>query len=582
MNASVAAKVKGETLPPSQTPLKAGEAVEAVWQVTVPLGAKTLEWEVVATEQGAAGPMLGDRLRVSQRVTEAVAVTTLHATLTQLEGSLAVLVAPPADGIAGRGGIRIGLRPRLGDELGAVREYMQRYAYTCLEQKISKAVALRDPQLWARAMAELPSYLDRDGLAKYFAQERLGSDTLTAYILSIADEAGWALPEGAKQRMTNGLHAFIEGRVLRDSALPTADLSIRKVAALEALSRTQAVDPSLLSTVSIEPNLWPTSAVIDWHGAVRRSQWPDRDQRLAEAEQILRSRLNFQGTTMGFSTERNDYLWWLMISGDVNANRALLAFLDDERWREDVPRMVRGTINRQQRGRWSTTVANAWGVVAMEKFSARFEKEPVSGTTEARLVGEMGVVDWMRNAQGGTLDLGWPLIEGGLTIRHDGSGKPWTTVQSRAAVPLASPLSTGYRITRFVSPASVRNEGSLSRGDTIRVRLEIEAQSDMSWVVVEDPIPAGATVLGRGLGGDSQILASGEDRRGFVWPAFEERTFEAFRAYYRFVPKGTWAVEYTLRLNSAGRFELPPTRVEAMYAPEMFGMIPNEAVTVNP
>jgi uncharacterized protein YfaS (alpha-2-macroglobulin family) len=34
-------------------------------------------------------------------------------------------------------------------------------------------------------------------------------------------------------------------------------------------------------------------------------------------------------------------------------------------------------------------------------------------------------------------------------------------------------------------------------------------------------------------------------------------------------------VEYTLRLNQAGKFQLPPTRVEALYAPEMFGEIPN-------
>jgi uncharacterized protein YfaS (alpha-2-macroglobulin family) len=63
---------------------------------------------------------------------------------------------------------------------------------------------------------------------------------------------------------------------------------------------------------------------------------------------------------------------------------------------------------------------------------------------------------------------------------------------------------------------------------------------------------------------------------------FEERSFDAFRAYYRFVPKGTWVVEYSVRLNNAGRFELPPTRVEAMYAPEMFGELPNGAVTVSP
>ena len=63
-------------------------------------------------------------------------------------------------------------------------------------------------------------------------------------------------------------------------------------------------------------------------------------------------------------------------------------------------------------------------------------------------------------------------------------------------------------------------------------------------------------------------------------PAFEERTFEAFRAYYEYVPKGAWMVEYTVRLNNEGEFDLPATRVEAMYAPEMFGEIPNRKLIV--
>jgi hypothetical protein len=46
------------------------------------------------------------------------------------------------------------------------------------------------------------------------------------------------------------------------------------------------------------------------------------------------------------------------------------------------------------------------------------------------------------------------------------------------------------------------------------------------------------------------------------------------------VPKGKWIVEYTVRLNNAGEFQLPETRVEAMYAPEMFGEIPNGKVVV--
>ena len=36
-----------------------------------------------------------------------------------------------------------------------------------------------------------------------------------------------------------------------------------------------------------------------------------------------------------------------------------------------------------------------------------------------------------------------------------------------------------------------------------------------------------------------------------------------------------------MRLNNPGTFALPPTRVEAMYAPEMFGEIPNVRMVVN-
>ena len=110
--------------------------------------------------------------------------------------------------------------------------------------------------------------------------------------------------------------------------------------------------------------------------------------------------------------------------------------------------------------------------------------------------------------------------------------------------------------------------------------LDITAASDMTWVAVTDPVPTGATILGSGLGRDSAIATLGEKLGRTTLPIFEERSFEAFRAYYEHLPKGTVKVEYTLRLNNAGSFQLPPSRVEALYAPEMFGEAPNARVTV--
>ena len=39
-------------------------------------------------------------------------------------------------------------------------------------------------------------------------------------------------------------------------------------------------------------------------------------------------------------------------------------------------------------------------------------------------------------------------------------------------------------------------------------------------------------------------------------------------------------MEYTIRLNNVGEFSLPPSRAEAMYAPEMFGETPNGKMKV--
>jgi len=443
------------------------------------------------------------------------------------------------------------------------------------------AVSLRDESAWKRLMEQLPSHMDSDGLVKYFPTMTLGSPVLTSYITAIAHEAGWEIPEGLREKMETGLRRFVEGSITRGSPLPTADLSIRKLTAMEALSRADRMEPRLLGSIAIEPNLWPTSALIDWLNILQREEKiPNRGPRLKEAEQILRSRLNFQGTTMTFSTERADTLWWLMVSNDVNAVRAVLTLLPMKSWKDDMARVVQGALGRQKRGRWDLTLANAWGVLAMEKFSKAFEGEPVSGISTGRLSGQSKSMDWGESSKGGALLFTWPEKRETLTASHAGAGKPWMTVQSLAAIPLKEPFSSGYRIEKKVIPLEKKNADRWSRGDLARVRLDLEAQSDQTWVVVSDPIPSGATILGTGLGRDSQLLTQGEERKGYVWPAYEERSFEAFRAYYEYVPKGKWSVEYTVRLNQPGAFQLPTTRVEALYFPEMMGEIPNEPMEV--
>jgi hypothetical protein len=64
--------------------------------------------------------------------------------------------------------------------------------------------------------------------------------------------------------------------------------------------------------------------------------------------------------------------------------------------------------------------------------------------------------------------------------------------------------------------------------------------------------------------------------------AYVERTHSAYRAYYAFVPKGRFKVEYTVRLNNAGRFDLPATRGRGDVRAGGAGEVPNAALVVNP
>ncbi|MBK6854445.1 MAG: alpha-2-macroglobulin [Burkholderiales bacterium] len=637
----------GAALPTRQIRIEAQSAAELSWEVEVPYNLRQLDWTVAAQTSGAR-----DRMKITQAVREAIPVTVQQATLMQLDKPVAIPIAPPAGAVAGnggklRGGIEATLRPRLGDGLAGVDEFFLRYPWSCLEQRASVAIGLRDTSAWRSVAEQLPLYLDEDGLANYFPPaagwRSTGSDSLTAYLLAASDEArqlghDFKLPGDTRERMERGLIDFVEGRLKREFWVPAflknGDLEVRKLAALEALSRSGKVQAKMLDSVQILPNQWPTGAVIDWLMILDRvKELPERDKRIAEAEQILRARLNMQGTRLGFSTERDDSWWWLMVNGDVNSTRMIQAVLARPAWKDDVPRLVTGTLQRQQAGHWSTTTANAWGSLAMEAFSKRFEREMVSGSTRAAFEpgGEAQTLAWSKAAGGGTLALGWPVgfgvtaggtagggaagapasgsagtptggpagagpragpgaasaatgkaVDAAVRLSHDGSGRPWLTLTSKAAVPVTKPFSSGYRIVKTVTPVEQKVAGSYSRGDVLRVSLEIDAQADMSWVVVNDPIPAGATLLGNGLGRDEAIARSGEKQDGRAWLAYEERSFEAFRAYYRYLPKGGLKIEYTVRLNNPGSFGLPATHVEAMYAPEMFGEAPNALLVVKP
>ena len=199
MKVAVAPRATLLELAPQNVDIPAGEAREVAWTVTAPaqLALHALRGHAVG-DRGQRQPQW--RARCAQgapaphprRAADGAAG---HAGADRRPVQPARGAARRRSGTNGtvRGGLKLALQPKLAEGLPGVRDWFARYPFACLEQKTSKSIGLRDGKLWQGVVAQIPTYLDADGLASYFPPREgdgaRGSDILTAYLLAATHEA---------------------------------------------------------------------------------------------------------------------------------------------------------------------------------------------------------------------------------------------------------------------------------------------------------------------------------------------------------------------------------------------------------
>ncbi|MEO8373643.1 MAG: MG2 domain-containing protein [Sphingomonas bacterium] len=558
---------------PLTVTIPAGGAVPIAWNLTAPGNVANLRWHVSAKAEGGKAI---DQLTVNQDVIPAVPVEVWAATLTRVGTDTAIAITPPMGALPGRGSVDIQLDDTLAPPLQGVRDYMTAYPYDCFEQRLSKAVALGDAGAWTRLANDIPTYQASDGLLRYWPSDSMdGSEALTAYVLSLTADAGLPIPEGPRTRMIEAMKAVLDGRLRHESY---GDARYQRLAAMSALARAGAGTPAMLGQIGIIPKDMPTASLADYLVALDHIPGIANANALkADAQAVLRTRLAYEGTRLDL-TDQNSAAWWLMSSGDEAAIKAVIATLGRPGWQDDAPKMMVGVSLRQSRGHWDTTTANAWGTIAARKFSALYPAEAIGGTTSLALGSQTISRSWPLAVNLRQASFPLPRAATPLRLSQSGGAGPWANVSVSAAVPLTRSLFAGYKMTKQVDVVQARTKGVLTRGDVLKVTITVEASAERNWVVVNDPIPAGATIIGD-LGGQSSMLGAVTGGDG-VEPSYVERGNEAWRGYFAWVPAGKFSVVYTMRLNGAGRFNLPPSRVEAMYSPAIRAQVPNAPVVV--
>jgi len=577
---------------PLTVTIPAGGAVPIAWNLTAPETASAVSWHVTARSQDGKAT---DQVTVAQSIQPVWPVEVWAGTLARVGTDTSIAIAPPAGAIAGRGVVDIRLDDNLAPPLAGVRAFMAAYPYDCFEQRLSRIVALGDGPGWTRLAGDIPTYQASDGLLRYWPSESLkGSEILTAYVLSLTADAGLPIPDAAKAKMIQGMKDVLDGRLRHDEY---GDVRLTRVVAVAALARNNAATPAMLGQIGMNPSEMPTDTLADYLIALDHIPGLANANALkATAQAALRTRLVYEGTRLDL-TDASNSAWWMMVSSDESAIKALIATLGRPGWQDDAGRMMVGVALRQSHGRWDTTTANAWGTIAAKKFAALYPATAITGTTSLGLGSATASRGWPLATDQRLVSFPLPAAQTPLRLSQSGGAGPWATVSVSAAVPITQPLNAGYKMTRSVQVMQARTKGVLTRGDVVRVIINIDASADRNWVVINDPIPAGSTIVGD-LGGQSKMLGDQgslgdgtdtmvRDSDGKLWeiqagaqPAYVERRNDSWRAYFSWLPRGKLTVSYVLRLNTPGRFNLPASRVEAMYSPAIRAQWPNGQVTV--
>lgn len=533
--------------------LEGGASQEVFWKIKTPSADKI---DYVMTVRDAQGNFL-DEIKKTQKILPLREARIYQSEFGQWPDLKQIAVQEAGDSEVGRSSIVVEAASSLGEATAGLKEFWKNYQYTCLEQQISRAVSLNDKTSWKKIDEKLGTYIDERGLLKFFpsGSGSEGSVALTSYVVSLTHEAGFEISADLEGRLLDALASYSEGRLKETSPAGRVDEVLKKVSAFEALSRHRRLNIDLLSTVSFQPNQWPLETLVEWYEILLwEKKIPGRDKKLIEVENILRNKFYFSSRKMLLKDEKLEGMPWLMRDADGASLRLVLATLKEPQWKGDLPRMMQGSLARQHDGAWMLTTANAWGRLTMKRFDDIFQKEKVAGSFKASLDTIEKEEKW--NARSVHFDFPWKQKEKTVRVSQVGPGKPWITVSAKAARPVTKSTFAGFTIEKNIIAVEQKYKGQWSVGDTAKIQLKVKAQTSQTWVVIEDPIPAGATVLSTS------------------WATAVEKKPELVRFYQAWFPAEPQDLEYTVRFNQAGTYKLPASRVEAMYSPDMFAELP--------
>ena len=295
------------------------------------------------------------------------------------------------------------------------------------------------------------------------------------------------------------------------------------------------------------------------------------------AEQILASLREFSlyDEEMG--------MYWKFESGyrwneaPIEAQAQLIAtFSDLGAPASEIASMQRWLLKQKQTQNWETTRATTDAVYAIIRNDLKMltragdvvvvvgDTTLVAGANTPGSEAATGYIKqvWERNEASGNL--------GEVSVQSENDNPTWGAVywqyyeEQDKVTPAATPLEIEKEIYLQANSVdgpqltAVSKDSVIEPGSLLKVRLTIRVDREMEYVHLKDLRAAGTEPV--------TVLS------GYHWSSglgYYEAVADASTSFFfDRLPKGTWVLDYELRVNLAGDFGVGPATIQNMYAPE--------------
>jgi len=280
-----------------------------------------------------------------------------------------------------------------------------------------------------------------------------------------------------------------------------------------------------------------------------------------------------------------------------------------------APKVMAGIMSgRDPRagGRWDTTHANAWALMAASEYYQTVESVTpdfkASVWLDADFAGEHAFTGRSMAKRNQRIPMAALRAKdyATVTVAKKGAGKLYYRLGLRYAPAdlTMDAMDRGFQVSRTYEVIPEANEDEaetaarltrdddgtwrVKAGTNVKVTLTVVNQNRANFVVVDDAMPAGfegqnprfltsvaaQSSGGRDYGNSWDDVAEGSYHRWwFPWWSWSHTQMKDDRMllFADRLPSGVYTYSYTARATSIGEFILPPVHAEAMYEPERFG-----------